>query len=70
MQESYWPVLTHTLSVVIVGGCIFGGIKWIEKANMVLVPMLLGILIFTFGWSLTRKYSEVGITFLFTPYWG
>ncbi|CAI2723436.1 unnamed protein product [Schistosoma spindalis] len=69
-QESYWPVLTHTLAVVIVGGCIFGGIKWIEKANMVLVPMLLGILIFTFGWSLTRKYSEVGITFLFTPYWG
>ncbi|CAH8448276.1 unnamed protein product [Schistosoma margrebowiei] len=69
-QESYWPALTHTLAVVIVGGCIFGGIKWIEKANMVLVPMLLGILIFTFGWSLTRKYSEVGITFLFTPYWG
>ncbi|RTG84636.1 uncharacterized protein DC041_0009159 [Schistosoma bovis] len=69
-QESYWPALTHTLAVVIVGGCIFGGIKWIEKANMVLVPMLLGILVFTFGWSLTRKYSEVGITFLFTPYWG
>ncbi|KAK4472453.1 hypothetical protein MN116_003704 [Schistosoma mekongi] len=69
-QESYWPVLTHTLAVVIVGGCIFGGIKWIEKANMLLVPMLLGILIFTFGWSLTRKYSEVGITFLFTPFWG
>ncbi|CAH8450712.1 unnamed protein product [Heterobilharzia americana] len=69
-RDSYWPVLTHSLAVFIVGGCIFGGIKWIEKANMVLVPMLLGILLFTFGWSLTRKYSEVGITFLFTPYWG
>ncbi|CAH8830935.1 unnamed protein product [Trichobilharzia szidati] len=69
-RDSYWPVLTHALAVFIVGACIFGGIKWIEKANMVLVPMLLGILIFTFGWSLTRKYSEVGIKFLFTPYWG
>ncbi|VDP97839.1 unnamed protein product [Trichobilharzia regenti] len=69
-EDSYWPVLTHSLAVFLVGACIFGGIKWIEKANMILVPMLLGILIFTFGWSLTRKYSEVGITFLFTPYWG
>ncbi|KAF6775313.1 hypothetical protein AHF37_05217 [Paragonimus kellicotti] len=57
-MDSYWPVLTHTLAVVLVGVCIFGGINWIEKANMVLVPMLLGILIFTFGWSLTRQYAE------------
>ncbi|KAF7233524.1 hypothetical protein EG68_05998 [Paragonimus skrjabini miyazakii] len=69
-MDSYWPVLTHTLAVVLVGVCIFGGINWIEKANMVLVPMLLGILIFTFGWSLTRQYAEVGISFLFTPDWG
>ncbi|KAF8561760.1 hypothetical protein P879_09443, partial [Paragonimus westermani] len=68
-MDSYWPVLTHTLAVVLVGVCIFGGINWIEKANMVLVPMLLGILIFTFGWSLTREYAEVGISFLFTPDW-
>ncbi|CAH8558602.1 unnamed protein product [Dicrocoelium dendriticum] len=68
-RESYWPVLTHVLAVLIVGVCIFGGIRRIEKANMVLVPMLLGILVFTFGWSLTRQYSDVGISFLFTPDW-
>ncbi|GAA31230.2 uncharacterized sodium-dependent transporter MJ1319 [Clonorchis sinensis] len=68
-RDSYWPVLFHTLAVLIVAGCIFGGIRWIEKANMFLVPMLLGILLFTFGWSLTRQYSEVGITFIFTPEW-
>lgn len=36
---------------------------------MVLVPLLLSIVIFTFGWSLTRQYAEVGIVFLFTPSW-
>ncbi|TGZ75212.1 hypothetical protein CRM22_000507 [Opisthorchis felineus] len=68
-RDSYWPVLFHTIAVLIVAVCIFGGIRWIEKANMLLVPMLLGILFFTFGWSLTRQYSEVGITFIFTPEW-
>ncbi|OON19887.1 hypothetical protein X801_04240, partial [Opisthorchis viverrini] len=69
LQDSYWPVLFHTIAVLIVAVCIFGGIRWIEKANMFLVPMLLGILLFTFGWSLTRQYAEVGITFIFTPEW-
>nr|CAH8828543.1 unnamed protein product [Trichobilharzia regenti] len=68
-QETYWPVFTQILAVTLSGICLAGGIKWIEKANMVLVPLLLSIVIFTFGWSLTRQYAEVGISFLFTPSW-
>ncbi|TGZ70045.1 hypothetical protein CRM22_003410 [Opisthorchis felineus] len=64
-----WPVICQVVAVVIAGIFLFGGIKWIEKANLLLVPLLLAILIFTFGWSLTRPYAEVGIKFLFTPTW-
>ncbi|CAL8102015.1 unnamed protein product [Calicophoron daubneyi] len=69
VRDSYWPVFTQFLAIFLSGIFLFGGIRWIEKANMVLVPLLLAIVIFTFGWSLTRDYAEVGITFLFTPTW-
>ncbi|VEL30910.1 unnamed protein product [Protopolystoma xenopodis] len=69
IQQSYWPVLTHFISLFIVGVCVFGGIKWIEKANIILVPLLLLIITITFCWSLTRQYADVGIKFLFTPDW-
>ncbi|KAK4472446.1 hypothetical protein MN116_003699 [Schistosoma mekongi] len=68
-QHTYWPVFTQVLAVTLSGICLLGGIKWIEKVNMVLVPLLLAIVIFTFAWSLTRQYAEVGIAFLFTPSW-
>nr|CAH8828525.1 unnamed protein product [Trichobilharzia regenti] len=68
-MDSYWPVLTQCMSVCIAAVCIYGGIKWIEKVNNILVPFLLLIVTFTFGWSLTRRYAEVGIKFLFTPTW-
>ncbi|CAH8445181.1 unnamed protein product [Schistosoma intercalatum] len=68
-RDSYWPVLTQCLSVIMAAACIYGGIKWIEKANNILVPFLLIIVMFTCGWSLTRTYAEVGIKFLFTPTW-
>uniref|UniRef100_A0A1I8JR01 Sodium-dependent neutral amino acid transporter B(0)AT3 n=1 Tax=Macrostomum lignano TaxID=282301 RepID=A0A1I8JR01_9PLAT len=42
-------------------------ITWIEKANMVLVPTLLLIIVFTYCWSLLRDYSDYGVRFLFTP---
>ncbi|VDO56875.1 unnamed protein product [Schistosoma margrebowiei] len=67
--DSYWPVLTQCMSVIMAAACIYGGIKWIEKANNILVPFLLIIVMFTCGWSLTRTYAEVGIKFLFTPTW-
>ncbi|VDP60680.1 unnamed protein product [Schistosoma mattheei] len=67
--HSYWPVLTQFLAVALSGICLAGGVKWIEKANIILVPLLLFIIVFMFGWAITRQYAEIGITFLFTPSW-
>lgn len=69
LQNSYLPVIVQIVAVLVTGVFLFGGIRWIERANMILVPLLLCIVIFTFGWSLTREYAEVGIAFLLTPSW-
>ncbi|KAF7258505.1 hypothetical protein EG68_04367 [Paragonimus skrjabini miyazakii] len=68
-RDSYWPVFCQILAVALTGAFSFGGIHLVEKANTILVPLLLLILVFTFGWSMTREYAEVGIQFLFTPTW-
>ncbi|XP_071100229.1 uncharacterized sodium-dependent transporter YocR-like [Haliotis cracherodii] len=68
-EKSAWPVLTHGIAIVIAGLSVVKGVKTIEKVNMFLVPVLLLILLFTFVWSLTRKYADIGIKYLFTPNW-
>ncbi|XP_053383135.1 uncharacterized sodium-dependent transporter YhdH-like [Mercenaria mercenaria] len=68
-EESYWPVLTHFIAITLGALCVTRGVKTIEKVSMVLVPLLLLIILFTFTWSLTQKYTDVGIKFLFTPHW-
>ncbi|KER23159.1 hypothetical protein T265_08891 [Opisthorchis viverrini] len=68
-KQPQWPVTCQIAAILLTGAFLFGGVKWIERANLVLVPILLIILIFTFGWSLTRPHAEVGIKFLFTPTW-
>ncbi|KAA3670239.1 uncharacterized protein DEA37_0011729 [Paragonimus westermani] len=69
VRETYWPVIIHVLCAGVCGICLYGGIRRIEKVNLVLVPLLLSVLLFTLAWSLTREYAEVGIQFLFTPAW-
>ncbi|XP_048729243.1 uncharacterized sodium-dependent transporter YhdH-like isoform X1 [Ostrea edulis] len=68
-KDSYWPVLTHGLASILAGLAVTRGVNTIEKTNMFLVPILLLIILFTFIWSLTREYADVGIRFLFTPNW-
>ncbi|OWF38829.1 uncharacterized protein LOC110465744 [Mizuhopecten yessoensis] len=68
-KESYWPILTHALALLTAGFAVIKGVKTFEKVNMVLVPVLLLIIMFTFVWSLTREYADYGIKFLFTPDW-
>ena len=65
-----WPLLTHFIAVLIAGVSVTKGVKTIEKVSMVLVPLLLLIILFTFVWSLTREYADYGIKFLFSPKWG
>ena len=69
-QDSVWPLLTHFIAVLIAGISVTKGVKTIEKVSMVLVPLLLLIILFTFVWSLTREYADYGIKFLFSPKWG
>ncbi|KAH3712231.1 hypothetical protein DPMN_071916 [Dreissena polymorpha] len=68
-EESHWPVLTHFLAILLSGLCVTKGVKTIERVSVVLVPLLLLIVLFTFVWSLTRKFGDKGIEFLFTPHW-
>ncbi|KAK7091645.1 uncharacterized sodium-dependent transporter YocR-like [Littorina saxatilis] len=68
-EDSYWPVLTHAIAVILAGLAVTKGVKTIEKVSMVLVPLFLFIILFTFVWSLTRDYADYGLTFLFTPDW-
>ncbi|KAL7060402.1 hypothetical protein AAHC03_09723 [Spirometra sp. Aus1] len=67
--STYYPLLTHTICLIICGVCVFWGVKGIEIANSCLVPLQLFIVLFTFAWSLTREYADVGIQFMFTPNW-
>ncbi|VDN15492.1 unnamed protein product [Dibothriocephalus latus] len=66
---TYYPLAMHTIGLVICGICVFWGVKGIEIANSCLVPLQLSIVLFTFAWSLTREYADVGIQFMFTPAW-
>ncbi|VDN08958.1 unnamed protein product [Dibothriocephalus latus] len=68
-QESNYPVLCHTISLVLVTICVFGGLKWIEKVNTTLVTLLAIIILITFGWALSLQYADVGLQYLFTPAW-
>ncbi|KAL8558241.1 hypothetical protein ACOMHN_040939 [Nucella lapillus] len=68
-EDSYWPVLTHAIALCLAGLAVSRGVKTIEKVSMVLVPLFLLIILFTFVWGLTRQYADYGITFLFSPNW-
>ncbi|KAH9498562.1 hypothetical protein Btru_007378, partial [Bulinus truncatus] len=68
-EESYWPILTTGIAVIFAAFSVIKGVKTIEKVCTCLVPLLLLILLFTFVWSLSREYSDVGIKFMFTPHW-
>ena len=58
------------MAVILAGLAVCKGVKTIEKVSIVLVPLFLVILLFTFVWSLTRAFAGNGIIFLFTPKWG
>ncbi|VDK37142.1 unnamed protein product [Taenia asiatica] len=67
--RTYWPLVHHTLCLMICGITVFKGVKGIEFANSCLVPIQLIIVIIVFYWSLSREYADVGIKFMFTADW-
>ncbi|MEL6613629.1 MAG: sodium-dependent transporter, partial [Bacteroidota bacterium] len=69
-QDGLWPVVLHggmmTLGVLAVRG----GVRGIEKANKLLVPTLLVIVLIAVARAVTLPGAGEGIAFLFTPDWG
>ena len=47
-----------------------GGVATIEPVNKVIVPVLLGIVVFSFYWAIFLPYASEGIQFMFQPNWG
>ena len=46
------------------------GVSTIEPMNKVVVPILLGIVLFSVYWAIFLPYAQVGIEHYFTPNWG
>ena len=68
-QRSGLPVLFHAFAMGVGGVVVWKGIASIERANKVLIPSLLLIVLVCVGRALTLPGSGDGLAFLFTPQW-
>ncbi len=68
-QGSGFPVAFHALALGLATVVVWNGIRSIERANRVLIPALLLIVIVSLVRTLTLDGSSEGIRFLFTPDW-
>lgn len=67
LQGSNWPVLCHGISILVAALSVSRGVATIEPVNKVIVPVLLGIVVFCFYWALFLPYASEGITHMFSP---
>lgn len=68
-QSSFFPLVFHGMVMVVGALAIWKGVSSIEKVNRVLIPTLLGIVIFSVIRALTLPGAWNGVTYLFTPQW-
>ncbi len=68
-QSSGFPVVFHALAMGLGALVIWKGIASIERANRILIPALLLIVLISLGRTLTLDGASEGIAFLFTPDW-
>lgn len=68
-QGGGFPVAFHALAMGLGAVVVWNGIRSIERANLVLIPALLLIVIISLVRTLTLDGSSEGIRFLFTPDW-
>ena len=68
-QSGGFPVAFHALAMGLGAMVVWNGIKSIERANVVLIPALLLIVLLSLARSLTLDGASEGIRFLFTPDW-
>lgn len=69
-QASPWPIVLHALMMGLGVLAVRGGVSTIEKANKVLVPTLLVIVVLAVVRAVTLPGAGAGIAYLFTPDWG
>ena len=68
-QSGGWPVALHGLMMALGVAACWRGVKSIERANTVLVPALLAIVVIAVVRAVTLPGAGAGIAYLFTPDW-
>jgi NSS family neurotransmitter:Na+ symporter len=68
-QGGGFPVVFHAFAMGLGAVVVWNGIRSIERANLVLIPALLLIVLISLGRTLTLDGASEGIAFLFTPDW-
>lgn len=68
-QGSPWPILGHALMMALGVAACWRGVRSIERANTILVPALLVIVLLALVRAVTLPGAGAGIAFLFTPDW-
>ncbi|WP_420457387.1 sodium-dependent transporter [Rubrivirga sp.] len=68
-QASPWPIVLHGGMMALGVLAVRGGVKTIERANTVLVPTLLAIVVVAVVRALTLPGAGAGVAYLFTPDW-
>ena len=68
-QGGGFPVAFHALAMGLGALVVWNGVKSIERANLVLIPALLLIVLISLARALTLDGASAGIAFLFTPDW-
>ena len=66
-QASLWPLITHAAAILLGALTIWKGIHSIEKANKILIPSLLLIVVICVIRAVTLPGAGEGIAYLFTP---
>ncbi|XP_022091047.1 uncharacterized protein LOC110979511 [Acanthaster planci] len=69
VEDSWMPVLCHFVTILLGAVSVAWGVKSIELANCIVVPLFLLLLLFTFIWSMTLEYAGRGLKFMFSPDW-
>ena len=69
-QGGYFPILCTFVILLLSSAAVSRGVSTFEPVNLIIVPILLLTLAFSFYWAIFLPYASVGITHLFTPDWG
>jgi NSS family neurotransmitter:Na+ symporter len=68
-QGGLWPVLFLALAVGAGGFIVWRGVNSIERANKVLIPTLVAVVLVAVVRAVTLPGAGEGVSFLFTPQW-